>query len=159
MTKSELIKVYTSMVRPVAEYVTVVWHSSITKEQARELEKQQALAMKNIVGLDLSERKMREDLKIKTLHSRREKSVKKFATKCVNSERFTHWFPERRRPLYECVTFTDSYLRANIEFRNKACTRGRYYSCTVCISCYPYLYVYRHIYVRHVLAVALASLP
>ena len=28
------------------------------------------------------------------------------------------------------VTFADSYLRANIEFRNKACTRGKYYSYT-----------------------------
>ena len=30
----------------------------------------------------------------------------------------------------DTVTFADSYLRANIEFRNKACTRGKYYSYT-----------------------------
>ena len=47
---------------------------------------------------------------------------------------------------FDTVTFADSYLRANIEFRNKACTRGRYYSCTVCISCYPYLYMCTGIY-------------
>ena len=28
------------------------------------------------------------------------------------------------------VTFADYYLRANIEFRNKACTHGKYYSYT-----------------------------
>ena len=58
------------------------------------------------------------------------------------------------------VTFADSYLRANIEFRNKACTRGKYYSYTeVIFVLFIFIYVYRHIYVRHVLAVALASLP
>ena len=58
------------------------------------------------------------------------------------------------------VTFADSYLRANIEFRNKACTRGKYYSYTsVYFMLSLFIYVYRHIYVHHVLAVALASLP
>ena len=58
------------------------------------------------------------------------------------------------------VTFADYYLRANIEFRNKACTRGKYYSYTeVIFVLVIFIYVYRHIYVRHVLAVALASLP
>ena len=61
---------------------------------------------------------------------------------------------------YLVVTFADSYLRANIEFRNKACTRGKYYSCTsVYFMLSLFIYVYRHIYVHHVLAVALASLP
>ena len=58
------------------------------------------------------------------------------------------------------VTFADSYLRANIEFRNKACTRGKYYSYTkLYFVLLVFIYVYRHMYVRHVLAVALASLP
>ena len=58
------------------------------------------------------------------------------------------------------VTFADYYLRANIEFRNKACNRGKYYSYTgVYFLLFVFIYVYGHIYVRHVLAVALASLP
>ena len=58
------------------------------------------------------------------------------------------------------VTFADSYLRANIEFWNKACTRGKYYSYTeVIFGPFIFIYMYRHIYARHVLAVALASLP
>ena len=44
------------------------------------------------------------------------------------------------------VRLADSYLRANIEFRNKACTRGKYYSYTVCISCCSYLYMCTGIY-------------
>ena len=58
------------------------------------------------------------------------------------------------------VTFVDSYLTTNIEFRNKACTLGKYYSYTeVIFSMFTFIYVYRHIYVCHVVAVALASLP
>ena len=58
------------------------------------------------------------------------------------------------------VTFADSYLRANIEFENKACTRGKYYLYTsVYFMLSSFIYVYRHIYVRHVLAVAPVSLP
>ena len=58
------------------------------------------------------------------------------------------------------VTFADSCLTANIEFRNKACTRGKYYSNTgIIFGALIFIYVYRHIYVRYVLAVALASLP
>ena len=65
-----------------------------------------------------------------------------------------------QRKFYPPVTFADSYLRANIEFRSKACTRGKYYSYTeVIFVLLIFIYVYRHIYVRHVLAVALASLP
>ena len=61
---------------------------------------------------------------------------------------------------YIYVTFVDYYLRANIEFRNKACTRGKYYSYTEVIFVLSiFIYVYRHIYVPHVLAVAQASLP
>ena len=57
------------------------------------------------------------------------------------------------------VTFADSYLRANTEFRNKACTRGKYYSYTkLYFVLFIFIYVYS-MFVRHVLAVALASLP
>ena len=62
--------------------------------------------------------------------------------------------------MLETVTFADSYLTANIEFRNKGCTLGKYYSYTgVIFGAFIFIYVYRHIYVRHILAVALASLP
>ena len=62
--------------------------------------------------------------------------------------------------LYRSVTFADYYLRVNIEFRNKACTRGKYYSYTkLYFVLFVLIYVYSHMYVRHVLAVALASLP
>ena len=68
-------------------------------------------------------------------------------------------FPPRGISAHVTVTFADYYLRANIEFRNKACTRGKYYSYT---KLYFFLFIFIYVYsmfVRHVLAVALASLP
>ena len=38
MDQSDLKKVYTSLIRPVAEYVSVVWHPMLTDEQARSIE-------------------------------------------------------------------------------------------------------------------------
>ena len=63
-----------------------------------------------------------------------------------------------------CFTYKSlsgcAYLRANTEFKNTACTRGKYYSYTgLYFMLSIFIYVYRHIYVRHVLVVALASLP
>ena len=74
----------------------------------------------------------------------------------ISLRRVTKW----EYSTFDIVTFADYYLRANIQFRNKACTRGKYYSYTeVIFVLFIFIYVYRHIYVRHVLAVALASLP
>ena len=45
-------------------------------------------------------------------------------------------------------------------FRSSGSERVKYYSCTaVYFLLFIFIYVYRHIYMRHVLAVALASLP
>ena len=50
-------------------------------------------------------------------------------------------------PVFDPVMFADSYLTANIEFRNKACTLGKYYSYTgVIFGAFISIYVYRHIY-------------
>ena len=82
----------------------------ITKEQAKNLEKQQVLAMRNIMGLDISERKMGAELGIEPLEDRRRKTMLKFATKCTGNERFNHWFSNRRVPLYE--------RRQSVSYRN-----------------------------------------
>ena len=101
MSTEDLKKVYTSMVRPSVEYAAPAWHSMLTKEQSGILEGQQGQAMKNILGPGLSYRKMREILELDTLHDRREAALLKFGQKCVASPRFCHWFPLRRKPLYE----------------------------------------------------------
>ena len=96
MSREDLTKVYKTIIRPVAEYGAVAWHSMLTAEQERMLEKQQVQAMRNIIGPDVSDRKMRLKLNIPLLADRREEAVKKFALKCASSSRFAKWFPKKQ---------------------------------------------------------------
>ena len=44
--ESDLKRVYTSVIRPTAEYAAVAWHSLLTEEQSMLLERQQNQALK-----------------------------------------------------------------------------------------------------------------
>ena len=92
-TQEELLKVYTTMIRPVADYACVVYHSSLTDKQDEALDKLQNLALKCIYGTDFSGRRLREMSGLSTLRARREEKCDKFAKKCLSNPRFTHWFP------------------------------------------------------------------
>ena len=60
MKTDDLVQVYKTTIRPSAEYASPAWHSMITACQSESLERQQNQAMKNIYGVGLSARKMRE---------------------------------------------------------------------------------------------------
>ena len=92
-TESELVKVYTTMIRPVAEYGAVVFHSSLTDQQDELLDSLQNNALKCVYGPGLSGRKMRELSGLSTLRDRREAMCDKFAKKCVANPVFAKWFP------------------------------------------------------------------
>ena len=109
MNNEQLKKVYTSMIRPSIEYASVAWHSMLTKEQANVLEGQQVQCLKKILGPGTSARRMRQVLQIEPLYERREKAVVKFGQKCLKSDRFRQWFPQRTIPPYE--------RRANVSYR------------------------------------------
>ena len=92
----ELVKVYTTIIRPVMDYGSVVYHSSLTDEQDELLERQQNQALKCIYGPGISGRRMRDMAGITTLRQRRIEQCDKFAAKCVASDRFSHWFPVKK---------------------------------------------------------------
>jgi hypothetical protein len=52
MQTDDLLYYYQSVVRPVAEYACVVWHTSLTKGQTKQLENIQRRAIKIIFGND-----------------------------------------------------------------------------------------------------------
>ena len=83
------------MIRPVAEYGCLVYHSSLTDKQDERLERLQDHALKCILGTDLSARKLRGKAGLVTLREMREELVKKFAIKCSNDPAFDHWFPKK----------------------------------------------------------------
>ena len=91
--QEELVTVYKTMIRPVAEYGCVAYHSSLTDDQDERLERLQNHALLCIFGPGTSARKMREAAGIETLRKRREMLCDKFAKKCCANPRFAHWFP------------------------------------------------------------------
>ena len=70
-TESELLKAYTTIVRPIAEYCAPVFHSMLNDRQDEELEKLQATALKYIYGFGPSYAQLREISGLKTLRQRR----------------------------------------------------------------------------------------
>ena len=91
----ELLQVYKTIVRPVAEYGAVVFHSGITDAQDERLDRLQNMAFKCIFGPFKSARKMRRLANLPTLRERRIHLCDKFARKALGNPRFAHWFPLR----------------------------------------------------------------
>ena len=83
---------YTTIIRPVADYACVMYHSSLTDQQDEELDRLQNNALKCIFG-PMSGRKLREAAGVTTLRKRREEMCDKFALKLVDNPQFGHWFP------------------------------------------------------------------
>lgn len=111
----ELVEVYKSSIRPAAEYCSVVFHSMMTDEQDEALENAQVGALRAIYGYGESGRKMRSRGSIPTLRSRRVDQCDKFARKCAESPRFSHWFPlrERRRNTRNNELYVEEYARCD----------------------------------------------
>ena len=93
-TTEELVQVYKTLIRPIADYACAVYHSSLTDEQDETLDKLQNHALKCIFG-PLSGRKLRDLAGVTTLRERRETICDKFASKLVSNPLliFAHWFP------------------------------------------------------------------
>ena len=89
----ELTQVYKTMIRPMAEYGCVAFHSSYTDEQDEHIEKLQNHALKCIYGPGISARKIRSLSGLQILRARRIELADKFAKKCSSNPRFQQWFP------------------------------------------------------------------
>ena len=82
------------MIRPVADYACVVYHSSLTDQQDEALDRLQNHALKCIFG-PLSGRKLRELSGLSTLQARREYLCDRFADKLSRDPLFLDWFPRK----------------------------------------------------------------
>ena len=94
-SEEELKRFYTTNIRPIVEYSSVVYHSMITKEMSHDLEMQQSRALKNIYGNTYSYSRLLELAGLETLQQRREAACIKFAEKTAANPRFSLWFPRR----------------------------------------------------------------
>ena len=100
LAEEKLIRCYKALIRPVVEYASPVWHSSITSKQSEKLERQQGQALKNIYGVGQSLAKMRVRADIPSLRTRRENACLKFITKCQSNQRCRDWFQEKEASVY-----------------------------------------------------------
>ena len=131
---NQLVQVYQAFIRPITEYVSVVWHSRITAEQSAEIERMQSRALRHIYGFGLSARKMRELSGLQLLSRRRTTAVEKFARKKAESERFGHWFARRPQAQYprrsrqydiyqEPTARTDRYRNSALNYMRRLLNR------------------------------------
>ena len=104
-TTEELCKVYQTIICPVADYCSPVYHAMLTDEQDEILERCQAHTLRCILGKDITYAKMREIAGVSTLRQRRVELTDKLAQRCLKNPRFASWFPiktvarsTRRRP-------------------------------------------------------------
>ena len=94
--KKDLVSCYQSLVRPVFDYTAVVYHSLLTKEQGKRLERLQKRIL-NIIdpGPKIYADKLTE-YGITTLEERRAELVGRFVQKILVNENFSSkWFPKK----------------------------------------------------------------
>lgn len=88
---------YSSMLRPVADYMSEVYHSMITDAQDESIKRLQTRALRCIFGGRISGRKLREMAGLSSLRNRRIEHCDRFAVLCAASNRFEDWFPLNNR--------------------------------------------------------------
>ena len=121
----DLIFFYITMIRPVLEYASPVWHSSLTKKLRDKIESQQVRALRIIFG-NFSYPQLLTLAELPSLHERREILGKKFFNNIIKPDNcLYHLIPPRRcspviiklrvtnvLPISKCRTerFKNSYI-------------------------------------------------
>ena len=98
MGTSDLVKVFNTILRPGAEYCSVVYDSLIPKYVSDRLESVQKQAYKIIYGWNVDYNQMVEDGQVETLAARRLENCLRFANRNKDTERFKKWFPLAPNP-------------------------------------------------------------
>ena len=91
---AELVAVYKSMIRSLADYCCPAYHSLMTDVHDQLMERAQIAALRSIFGYQMTATQLRTEAAVTTLRERRIKLTDAFANKCLKSDRFKKWFPE-----------------------------------------------------------------
>ena len=93
-SKQDLKLIYLTYIRSALEQSAVVWHSSLTSKNRKDLERVQKAAVEVIMGPNYTTYKEGlKYLKIQTLDDRREALCLSFAKKCLKNEKVKGMFP------------------------------------------------------------------
>ena len=95
--KRDLRNIYISYIRSILEKSAVVWHSSLTNKNRKDLERVQRCATYIMMGKDFKNYKTAlKDLNLETLEQRRNNLCLKFAKSCLKNEKVKNLFPLNR---------------------------------------------------------------
>ena len=110
-TRDDLIKVWTTILRPRSEYACPLWHSGITKGESQKLEQLQKNALSIILGIKYVDYKLfykldkdlvsyeiaLHHLKLESLEQRREGLTVSFAKNLFKSNAHRKMLPEEKQ--------------------------------------------------------------
>ena len=97
VSEEDLIEIFVLFIRSVLEYCAVAFHSSLTVEQATDIERVQKTCLRIILGDSyVSYIAALEMCGLQTLHDRREKRCLDFAVKCTKHPVNKRLFPLNR---------------------------------------------------------------
>ena len=112
----DLRSIYLTYVRNILEQSAVVWHSSLTKKNRRDLERVQKTAVRMIMGKKFSSyEKDLKKLNLENLNDRREKLCLQFAKRCLRNEKVKNLFPLNKRMNLMKTRRTKKYLENKIK--------------------------------------------
>ncbi|XP_069975515.1 uncharacterized protein [Penaeus vannamei] len=121
-SQEDLLRIWTTLLRPVCEYAAPVWHSSITNFEKIKLEKLQKRALHIILGSNYTTyTEALNQLQIPSLEDRRKSLTKKFAH-IFTSTRHRHLLPDASILNHEDV---------NNKLCEPKCHTSRYYMSTI----------------------------
>ena len=94
MSIEEFINIYTLFIESVTEYYSVLFHTSLTKEQEHRIEKIQAVCLMVILGDNyISYEAALEMTGLEKLVIRRQKRMLNFSLKCIEHPENKRFFP------------------------------------------------------------------
>lgn len=95
MGRTDLANVFFSVIRPVADFACVAYHSLLSEKQSAAIEKIQLRAFKTIYGPHVSYATVLKEMGFQTMKERRLELLEKFAIKTSQNERFSErWLPK-----------------------------------------------------------------
>ena len=100
--QKDMLQIYTSLIRPITEYATQVWHPALTGSETQLLESVQERALAMIFP-DVTYEKALELSSLSTLSSRREELCKRLFIACQDEDHKLHpLLPPKREIIHQC---------------------------------------------------------
>ena len=110
VTRSVLLEVYEKQVRCVVEYASPVWSGGLTKAECYQIERVQKTAFALILGNQYnSYEHALHLLQRDSLETRRKVINLKFARKCADSPKFSHWFSSQTKSSHNMMTRSQNH--------------------------------------------------